>query len=206
MNRASLSWALASVLPHCGRTEQTGLVGIEYLQGVTYVYATDTYTMGIARIVDEPADINIRLPRSEATELMRDVRPGLKAEQVEELAFGHRPGEFHVGWGDESGVYETSPDYTLTLHYLFDYIDRLQHARADWDEAIFQPKLAERFSKAQRFDTDRLRLMPRRVSDRNGVAVVSVGTDFIGAITGLTYDDLGSAMIADFLTRAKEAA
>jgi hypothetical protein len=37
------------------------------------------------------------------------------------------------------------------------------------------------------------------VIDRNGAAVVSVGTDFIGAVAGLTYDDLGTATVADFL-------
>jgi hypothetical protein len=208
VNRADLSFALNAVLPHCGKTAQTELVGLEYLQGVTYVYATDTYTLGIARITEGAADIDIRLPRSEATDLMRFVRPGNKAEQIEELAFNSsRPGEFHVGYGDESEVYEVSNDHTLTLHYLFDYIDRLTACPFDWDEAIYQPKIMERFAKAHRVETDRLRLLPRRVIDRNGAAVVSVGTDFIGAVAGLTYDDLGTATVADFLNlTAREVA
>jgi hypothetical protein len=37
------------------------------------------------------------------------------------------------------------------------------------------------------------------VADRNGAAIVTVGTDFIGAVAGLTYDDLGTATVADFL-------
>jgi hypothetical protein len=57
----------------------------------------------------------------------------------------------------------------------------------------------ERFAKAHRVETDRLRLLPRRVADRNGAAIVTVGTDFIGAVAGLTYDDLGTATVADFL-------
>jgi hypothetical protein len=201
VNRADLSFALSAVLPHCGKTAQTELVGLEYLQGVTYVYATDTYTLGIARITEGAADIDIRLPRSEATDLMRFVRPGNKAEQVEELAFGRRDGEFHVGYGEEkeSEVYEVSADRTLTLSYLFEYVDRLTACPFDWDEAIYQPKIMERFAKAHRVETDRLRLLPRRVIDRNGAAVVSVGTDFIGAVAGLTYDDLGTATVADFL-------
>jgi hypothetical protein len=140
---------------------------------------------------------------------MRFVRPGNKAEQIEELAFNSsRPGEFHVGYGEEkeSEVYEVSADRTLTLSYLFEYVDRLTAYPFDWDEAIYQPKIMERFAKAHRVETDRLRLLPRRVIDRNGAAVVTVGTDFIGAVAGLTYDDLGTATVADFLTGVREAA
>lgn len=205
MNRADLSWALNAVLPHCGKSEETNCVGLQYSNGLTYAWATDKYTIGIARISELPANIDVRLPKAEATDLMRFVRPSNKGEQIEELSFGRRPGEFHVGYADESEVYTTQDEFPLDLANLMQLIDRMLEAPADWDEAIYQPKLVEKFAKAQRVETDRLRILPRRVSDRNGVAVVSVGRDFLGAIAGLTYDQLGDVMVTDFLNERNAA-
>jgi hypothetical protein len=50
MNRADLSWALSAVLPHAGRPPRPSFVGIEHHENHLYVYSTDRYTLGIARI------------------------------------------------------------------------------------------------------------------------------------------------------------
>lgn len=206
MNRADLAWALNAVIPHCGKTEQTAIVGLTFVNGVTYVYATDTYTLGIARIT-ESADVNLWLPAKEATALLRFIRPGNKAEQAEELAFGIRPGEFHVGY--DSAMVETDDGMTNAIvfdsvdegppfAYFTDFIGRLLVQPSEFDQCIYQPAVMAKFAKAQRAETDRLYIMPKHVSDRNGLAVVRVGDDFLGAIAGLTYDETQNATAAFF--------
>lgn len=203
MNRADLAWALSSVIPHAGRTPETAFVGIDSREGHTYAFATDKYTAGIARI-DDGTDIRLYLSPSEATELMRFVRPTRVPERVQEVSYAQRPGELHVGFDDDSAVFETLAA-GVTLNWMFDYIDRLQDSLAEWDELIYQPKLMEKFAKAQREETDRLRILPRHANEVWGAAIVTVGADFVGAIAGLTYDQLGSATVADFLNREEAA-
>lgn len=210
VNRGDLAWALAAVLPHCGKTEATAVVGLEPYGDALYAYASDRYTTGIARI--RPfTDLHECLSTREATELMRFVRPGRVAEHEQEIILGHDLGELHVGYVDadgellDSAVFETVTGQ-LSLGPLLAAVDCLDSAPLEFDELIFQPSLVAKFAKAQRAETDRLRILPRRVIDRNGAAVVTVGTDFIGAIAGLTYDQLGTATVADILQTEGNAA
>lgn len=208
MKRVDLAWALSAVLPHCG-TDRQGLnyVGLEYRTGMLYAYATDRYTAAIARIPDG-IEIYTALPSKEAADLMRFVRTDYVPEREDDLAYAHVPGELHIGLDrqinkdgtrkEDSAVFDLiEPD--VTLDFLLDWIARLNAAEPEWDELILQPKLAEKWAKASRADSDRLRIYPRHTSDRNGAAVVTVGTDFIGAIAGMTYDQTGAATVADFL-------
>lgn len=208
MNRADLSWALNAVIPHAGRAlETTDRVGLAFSQGYSFVFATDRYTSAIAR-VPNGADFNIWLPTREAQELERFVRPSYKDEYADELVYAQQPQEFHIGFErmvhrdgtreDDSAVFETA-DNGVRLGFLLDHIRRLSAAPAEFDECIYLPELITRFAKAKRETSDRFRILPRHTSDRNGAAVVTVGTDFVGAIAGLTYDQLGSATVADFL-------
>lgn len=191
MNRADLGWALSAVLPHTGKTTETAVVGLDYIDGWTYVYASDRYTTGIAKI---PASLFIsdHLPTREATDLMRFVRPAKVAEQVEEVEHVTQPGELHVAAGDDTAVFETV-DSALQLEHMLSLIRAIDARPVEWEALVYQPDLFAKFAKAKRTETDRLRIFPRRAIDRNGVAVVTVGTAFVGAISGLTYDDSSTA-------------
>lgn len=215
MKRVDLAWALGAVLPHAG-TEKQGLnqVGLEFRAGQLYVYATDRYTVGIAR-VNEGADIRGALPAKEATDLMRFVRTDYVPEREDDIAYALAPNELHIGFArqvnkdgtreEDSAVFElTEPK--VPFDFLLDWLMRLNDAEPEWDELILQPKLAEKFAKASRNDTDRLRITPRHATDVFGAAVVTVGSDFLGAIAGMTYDQLGAATVADFLNTERQAA
>lgn len=212
MNRADLEWALKAVLPHVG-TRQQGLdrVGLEFRGGVLCVYATDRYSAGVAMIPGGP-DWHFALDAKEAAELMRWVRPQRVAEREMDVVYAVEDGELHVGWGDdeyfESGVFETVDQYPA-YDVVLDMIHRLHAAEREFEACIYQPKLMERFAKAQRADTDRLTILPRRAVIGNGLsgaAVVTVGDDFIGAVAGLTYENKGAAKVAAFLDQERKHA
>jgi hypothetical protein len=210
VNRGDLAWALAAVLPHCGKTEATAVVGLEPYGDALYAYASDRYTTALARI-RERSSLDVALVAKEATELMRFIRPVRVAEFEQDLAILPQPGELHVGvWVEDgelgdSAVFETTSS-ALSLKPLLGLITALHKAPLEWDEAVYQPDVLAKFAKAKRADTDRLRIFPRHIIDRNGAAVVTVGTDFIGAIAGLTYDQLGTATVADILQTEGNAA
>jgi hypothetical protein len=201
MNRADLSWALNAVLPHVGN-EKNGLnqVGLDFRDGSTFVYATDKYTAAIAR-VNDGMDFRGALPVKEATDLMRYVRPDRVPERAQEIVYAQAPGELHIGNVndyDESQVFETC-EPKVTLDYLLTWIRGIDQGETEYDELILAPKLVEKFAKAQRSDADRLWILPRRLTDRYGAAVMALGADFIGAVAGMTYDQQSTARVASFL-------
>jgi hypothetical protein len=207
MNRADLSWALNAVLPHVGN-EKNGLnqVGLDFRDGATFVYATDKYTAAIAR-VNDGMDFRGALPTKEATDLMRFVRPQRVPERdayVFMEQHGEHGEELHVGFDDfagsafESEVYETC-EPKMRLDFLLDWIRAIDRSAVEYEELIVNPKLMEKFAKAQRADSDRLWIRPRKNAEAYGAAVVAVGTDFIGAIAGMTYDQQSTARVASFL-------
>lgn len=215
MNRADLAWALNAVIPHAGNAHQ-GLdhVGLTYRDGALFVYATDKYTAAVARVNDGAA-FDAALQTKEATDLLRFVRPNRVPEREQEIGSLVRDDELHIGfWAPDdpeatapldSAVFETC-EPKLSLDYLLDWIRRLNDVPELDDNLIVQPKLLEKFAKAARADTDRLWILPRHASDRHGAAVVAAGADFIGAIAGLTYDQLGDATVASFLYPERKAA
>jgi hypothetical protein len=208
VNRGDLSWALSAVLPHAGsRASNTDVVGLAYREGASYAFATDRYTLGVARIPNG-AGFELWLPAKEATELEQFVRPSYKDEHEGDIVYALQPGEFHIGFDrqvhrdgttqEDSAVFDTT-EGRIELDPLLNFIQRLHEAPVEFDELIYRCEAVVRFTKAKRAATDRLRIIPRHTSDRHGAAVVTVGTEFLGAISGLTYDELGPATVTDFL-------
>src|SRR3954465_3710556 len=112
MNRADLSWALSAVLPHAGRPPRPSFVGIEHHENHLYVYSTDRYTLGIARVETRVESVSCQLTPKEATELEQFVRPRLVREREQGALLVTEGNELHVGWdvpgaGFESAVFET---------------------------------------------------------------------------------------------------
>ena len=211
MKRTDFSWALKAALPHVGHqagADSMGIdrVGLEYRNGRLYVYACDRYTAGIARVNDGIV-VNGSLSRKEATELEQFVRTSYKTEEDDDLAYAVQPGELHIGFErqvdrfgereEDSGVFELGETPRLSLDHLLETIWLTEAQPVEWDEQIYQPKLFEKFAKAER-DSDRLRLIPRHIDERRGVGLVTVGRDFLGMISGLAYDDAGPATLADW--------
>jgi len=186
VNRADLTWCLSAVLPHVGRNEQTALVGLTVRDGLLFACATDRYTFGIARIPCQGDALSVTLPAKEATELMRFVRPSKVAEQSEQVDYVGSLSELHVAISDESAVFEATPGSRI-LDGLLDLARRIYAGPDDPEHLVFAADFAARFSKAKRTDTDFLSIHPRRFLDRNGVAVVTVGDDFIGGICGVAH-------------------
>jgi hypothetical protein len=216
MIRADLSWALNAVLPHAGTTKGN-YVGLEPRHDLLYVFATDDYTSAIARIPLTTESLGFEnslgfeqvfLSKSEATDLMRFVRPTKKAHDDEVVRTRLFSSELHVATDDDSAVFDTVlPD--LTLSALLRLFTRLAARPTEHSQMIQQPALAARYAKAQRYDTDRLQWYPHTANDTYGVALVTVGADFIGAIAGLSYDDTDPGQpdtLASFLTPREEAA
>jgi hypothetical protein len=180
VNRASLSYGLTACLPHAGQT-----VGIE--RGL--VYATDMYTTGLARVAGE--SVYAALPLGEARDLAKFVKPLRKAQEVEEVQMLVDNDELHVGVGDDSAVFALASEYVhVGLDLLLRSLEVLYGLPDDRRELILNPSFAARFARAAR-DGDRLRLYPRLsvIPRTRGVALVSVGDAFVGAVAGLAHDD-----------------
>lgn len=205
MRRDDLAWALTAVLPHCGSLPELATVGIESGLRSTYLYATDRYTVGVARI--GPAlGFSATLPKSEAADLLRFVRPDKVAEQAEsvETLLGDRGG-LHIALQSDSAIFETEPtvftfaDITLLLHSI-------KALPNEFERLEYNPAFASRFAKAKREANDRLCITPKRFKGRNGVALVAVGKNFLGAIAGLSYAQSEPFMVDEFLGLEGEAA
>lgn len=211
MNRQDLTDALNAVIPHIGSTELTAFVGLESRGDILWAYATDRYTVGMARIDNGPT-LNCHLSPSEAKDLLRFVRPSRKAHEVEEVEIalgftGETQSELHVGLSEDSAVFDLvhSP---LHLLAITEFIERLYNSAPELQQCVYQPSLLGRFAKAQRGETDVLALYPRQANDVYGAAVVTVGDHFIGGVSGLTYRDVIDPIILLRLglTKVSEAA
>jgi hypothetical protein len=187
MNRSDLAWALGAVLPHVGTTKGK-YVGIGGRDGQAYVYATDSYTAGIARIPLGAVDFwNLSMSKSEAQDLMRFVRPTKKAHDTEDLTLRDLVEELHVATAEDSAVFDLVSDNVVTLDLILDMI-RATAGLPEMYGIIQQPSLAAKFAKAQRYDTDRLRIYPARGQRDVSCATFTVGEHFIGNVAGLNYE------------------
>jgi hypothetical protein len=206
VNRADLSWALNAVLPHAGTTKGN-YVGLEARAGLLYVYATDDYTSAVARIslTEKLGFEQVFLSKTEATDLMRFVRPTKKAHDTEVVRTRLFSSELHVATDDDSAVFDTVlPD--LTLDMLLKLFSSIAARPALRDDIILSPSLTAKYAKAQRYDTDRLRIYPYHGVNIRGVALLTVGADFIGAVAGMRIEDNPPDTLASFLTPREEAA
>ena len=197
MNRSEASWALQAVLPHAGQH-----ITIEG----PHIFGTDKYTTGLARVLAPLVDAPAFLPVAEARDLERFIRPRLVRDRDERIQALAQDGQLHVACGDDSAVFDLLAE-GWTLAGCLALLDSLYHLPDDRRELILRPDWAAKFAKAKREENDWLRVYPRmtkRPLDR-GVAMVSVGADFVGAIAGLAHDDAPNAF-ASFLQIAEEAA
>jgi len=206
MNRSDLAWALTAALPHAGTTKGP-VVGLQGRDGALYVYSTDSYTAGIARIpsATECNGLDLHLPKAEAADLLRFVRPTRVAEHEQEVTFMHVNGELHVAFrvpartaDDESAVFECVTA-ELSLDTLLDLCRGIAHLPTGGN-LVFQPPLMAKFGKAQRHETDRLSIYPHEGNDRYGVALATVGENFVGAVAGLALDPVPE-LLASFLQK-----
>lgn len=205
MRRDDLAWALTAVLPHCGSLPELAMVGIESGLRGTLLYATDRYTVGVARI--GPAlGITAALPKTEAADLLRFMRPSKVAEQEEHVeTLLDDQGGLHIAIQSDSAVFETEPsgftfaDITLRLRLL-------EALPNEFERLEYNPAFASRFAKAKREANDRLCITPKRFKGRNGVALITVGKDFLGAIAGLSYAQSEPFTVDGFLGLEGEAA
>jgi hypothetical protein len=187
VNRSDLKWALDAVLPHVGKTAQTNVVGLEQsANSFLTVYATDRYTIATASCEAGP-NVDVRMTSQEARELLRFIRPSLKAHEEQEVTMVEHEGELHVAHDDDSAVFELV-ESTFSLAELDSFMNKLRSAREEYEQIVYWPRMFGRFAKAERHETDRLVLSPRHTSDRYGAALVSVGEHFHGAIAGMEYE------------------
>lgn len=205
MNRADFAWCLSAILPHVGRNKQTALVGLTVRDGLLFTCATDRYTFGIARIPCQGEEFSVTLPAKEAADLLRFIRPGKVAEQSEEVETLLADDGLHIAIQSESAVFETV-EMQFELGDLASRLAIIESLPNDYERLEYNPSLMVKFAKAKRDVADRLRVYPKRANDRNGVALVTVGNDFLGAISGLSYTQEESVTVAGFLGFKGEAA
>ncbi len=174
-----------------------------------YLYATDGHTIGIARITMSESSTwaPFYLPTNgEAESLQKWIRPHRKAEEehqvflvVDQLSEEEPLAALHVGIreGDlrESNDLLDNSAFILTegkidLKALMDLMHLYEAQAIEPDEYTFDPDLLDRFTgHAGRIKGDRLRMRPNHITkDEEGITytTIAVGTDFHGAILGLT--------------------
>lgn len=195
MSRADLWWSLSAVLPHC-----KDHIGVSLDSASMTVWGTDNYTVGIARVDaegEEPA--TFVLDATQALHMMRYARPTRKSDETHGVRVLDQGEEVHLGFYDvsdqpaqllDSAVYPLADVRTSVtpLVHLRNWFART-YDRPVTDEMVYQGPLLTRFDKAViRGTMDRVRFYPRAYDSRHGVALVTVGDRFMGAISALTYD------------------
>lgn len=189
VSRAQLSWALSAALPHCGNAHGVGLL---HTEGNLYVASTDNYTSGIAILEPEYGDdLNLELPVAEAKELLRAVKPTRKAEQEEAVRLLHCEAELHVAIGEQVGeVYDAPPSGADLARYLIRHVQRIEDLPMDNHHQVYNPEFLSRFAKAAK-PGELVRIQPHAtttaIESKYGIALVSIGETFIGAVAGISY-------------------
>lgn len=204
MNRADFAWALSAVLPHVGKLEQYDVLGLANHAGQFYAYATDGYTIGVARLPELATLPALCLSGREATELLRFVRPERVPERSESVEWAVKGDEFHVAIKSESAVFNCITS-NLSAHFLLRYMENVYARPFEARSSVYDPELFARFAKARREKLDRMHVYPREDKKR-GLAIVTVGADFIGAVAGINYSHAESSTIESFLGESEYAA
>lgn len=197
MNRADLSWALSAVLPHAAKPPRPSFVGIEHHENHLYVYSTDRYTLGIARIeCTSDRVISCQLTPKEATELEQFVRPRRVPERVQEAQLVVEGNELHVGgWLDvqceyESAVFETIAP-VLNWQAFLDLTALSLARETQWQSVTVNPAFLARFAKADR--DGNIRIEPKQ-GKKNGSLLVTAGDSFIGLAMQIAYSQPATAV------------
>jgi hypothetical protein len=200
VNRVDLFHALDAVIPHAG-SGRLAAVGIAERKGKLHLFATDDATAAISRVelfgmraVETFSPV--LLPTREAKELLRAVRPALKAHQEESVTLLNGDldydstsyDELHVQVGEEDGEVYSLADEMWGLEDVLDLISRIRRRVDGSTPLVFNPAYLARFQKASPDASSRMRIYPIR-KGAAGAALVTVGADFIGAIAGMdNYD------------------
>lgn len=194
MNRADLSWALSAVLPHAGRPPRPSFVGIEHHENHLYVYSTDRYTLGIARVETRVESVSCQLTPKEATELEQFVRPWRVAEREQEVVLLIHDNELHVGfWGkgdDDSAVFETI-EPVLNWQAFLDLTALGLARETQWQSVTVNPAFLARFAKADR--DGNIRMEPKQGKE-TGSLLVTAGDSFIGLAMQIAYSQPATAV------------
>lgn len=198
MNRLDLYRQLWSVLPHCGGQWPT--VGLHMIGATSHVWASDGYTIGITRKPTDIQYVTCYLPKSEALDLARALRPKNKAQEAEavQLVYVHtnddEPDELHVNVegvlnikdGGSSAIYETTDDKTISLSYLLDKVIEVNGWPSSDGPQALNPDLYGRLADAKHDELDYVTFWPKTTpSGKIGAGVVVVGDSFIGVCLGL---------------------
>jgi hypothetical protein len=205
INRSDLAWAISAVLPHVGKRHLDFVGFATYYDGWS-IYATDGYTAGVARCYHiQPRGETFALSKREAQDLLRFVRPTLKRHDTETVQLLHVSLGYPVAGYDElhtllPGEQDSAEPQTEVFwaqvpgkdfQSVYGLVRKVRDAHPETHPDIpYHPETFARFSKASRYDTDRLILSPR-VSEGQGygASYITVGENFEGAISGLTYEE-----------------
>lgn len=190
VNRADLAWALGAALPHAAKVSELLCgVALESAGGQLYAYSTDRYSIGIGRI-EYAGDVSVNIPVAEAKDLLRFVKPTLKKHDVEDVQLLVSGDELHVALeDDESAVFSLS-DGRISLEEIFGQVERIAAWPREYGEMIYNPDLFGKFAKAVR-DGERVHIFGHSPPTDNtrGMAVVTVGGSFLGAVAGIKRDE-----------------
>ena len=205
MTRAELTYALTAVLPHEGNRK--GGVGLTVREGELLAYATDGYTTGLSRVTwPQVPPFDVCLPVSEARDLMRFLRPSRVDEQSEAVELLSQDGELHVAIPGDSQVF-TLKEPTYSLDDLLALMRKVHGLPTEFSDCLYSPLLLGKFAKAQREANDRLRLYPKRTKNgKIGAAVLTIGTQFIGAVAGMDDSVETDSALSSFLQTEDKAA
>lgn len=205
VNRADLAWALNATLPHVGSPHRNlDFVGFDCRTVNLRLFATDSYTVGVANIEQllEPYRMEqFYLSLSEAKELLRFIRPTLKAHHDQKVALVVQDDTLDVLLKPLDGGSETlSQVYSLrvpghSFQDVYGLVQKVSRHRCEVPEFVAQPVELAKFSKAQRHDTDQVSLYS--AADNVSLsAVVTVGTDFVGAVMGIAIRDIAKSTLS----------
>jgi hypothetical protein len=202
VKRSDLAWMLGATIPHVGKPAQFACVGLTVEGGQLLAYATDGYTAAIARAAllrdanGEPFDLRIGArpslqASSDASDLLRYVRPNTVGDRDREVALLHQGAELHVGLDDDDSQVFDAAHGELRLSAVRRLIASVDAMATEYGEGcVYSPALAGKFASAQRAASDRAVEFPKRTV--NGIVsakLLTIGANFVGAVAGMTRDD-----------------
>lgn len=202
VSRPDLAYALQAVLPHVGDAAR-GLDWVGY-SGFGHAYALDGVTIGAGylrsvSVLDE--DTEFWLSEKEAKDLYRFVKPSRvshKTDTIQMLLHDNAEvKELHVGISPEdrseepvSEIYERREIDGQNWAGVFGLVQQIRKRSHATECFVEQASLRARFAKAEREFGDRMRVYPS-FGERFDSAVITVGSDFLGAIAGLSDEHTG---------------
>ena len=185
MNRQELSWALSAALPHAGKGKIGG-IWLESRNGLLYVYATDSYTIGVASVADpHPSRISAKLTPKEAGELERWIRPQLVADRELGVGLAQRGNEMHIAYSAPDGETDSAVfdcEDGSHLDAIFTLINAAEAKPLEQRPIGINPAFIARFVKAG----EAVRIEWKEWGSRMGALFVQA-PNFVGLAANLEY-------------------